>query len=75
MTRFTADECDRLKHYMPLCVQSSVVTDWERKFCASMIARDRSGNFRPSNKQASVMSRIVDKFQAATMRQNEDVIE
>lgn len=56
-----------LSHYAPIIVRSSVPTDWERKFCASVIAAERKG--RPmTDKQERVMERIVRKFQDATMR-------
>lgn len=56
-----------LSHYAPIIVRSSVPTDWERSFCASVIAQERKG--QPlSRKQEIVLSRIVRKFQDATMR-------
>lgn len=56
-----------LAHYAPIIVRSSVPTDWERKFCASVIAQERKG--KPmTEKQEQVMERIVKKFQDATMR-------
>lgn len=61
-----------LSHYAPIIVRSSVPTDWERRFCASIIAQERKG--RPlSAKQSEVMARIVAKFQDATMRDDEEV--
>lgn len=54
-------------HYAEIIVRSSVPTEWERSFCASIIAQKRNG--RPiSEKQHKVMSRIADKFRDATMR-------
>ena len=56
-----------LSHYAPIIVRSSVPTEWERKFCASIIAQERKG--QPlSVKQEIVLGRIVRKFQDATMR-------
>ena len=67
------DELDRLANYMPIIVQADGVSDWERNFCASMIAQDRKGTFDPSYKQIAVMKRIVRDFQ--TRAENADVIE
>lgn len=61
-----------LRHYAPIIVRSSVPTDWERKFLASIIAAERKGRALTA-KQATILSRIVAKFQDATMR--EDVTE
>lgn len=54
--------------YMPLAVRSSAVTDWERKFCASIIARNRKGRFEPTAKQIETMRGIADKFRDQYMR-------
>jgi hypothetical protein len=59
-----------LSHYAPIIVRSSVPTDWERKFCASVIAQERKGRAL-TDKQEQVLSRIVRKFQDATMRDDE----
>lgn len=67
-------EVDGLLHYMPILVRDDGVTDWERKFCASMIARSRSRAFTPSDKQTATMRRIVTKFQASKMG-HDDLIE
>lgn len=57
-------------HYAAIIVASSVPNEWERKFCASIIAQLRRG--RPiSEKQHAVMNRLVAKFQDATMRDSE----
>lgn len=63
-----------LSHYAPIIVQSAVPTDWERKFCASIIAQERKGQAL-SAKQAIIMDRIVRKFQEATMRDDSGVVE
>ena len=60
------------RHYAPIIIRSSVPTDWERKFLASLIAAQRKGRAL-SARQADILSRIVAMFQHATMR--EDVIE
>ncbi|MFP5510766.1 MAG: hypothetical protein ACLGIP_16665 [Alphaproteobacteria bacterium] len=56
-----------LSHYAPIIVRSSVPTEWERKFCASIIAQERKGRAM-TERQQEVMGRIVRKFQDATMR-------
>lgn len=56
-----------LSHYAPIIVCSSVPTDWERSFCASVIAQERKGRALTA-KQEIIMGRIVRKFQDATMR-------
>jgi hypothetical protein len=65
---------DDLSHYAPIIVRSSVPTDWERKFCASIIAAQRKGRAL-TEKQREVMGRIVRKFQDATMRDEGPVTE
>lgn len=65
---------DDQTHYAEVIVRSSVPTDWERKFCASIIAQKRKG--RPvSEKQHGIMARIVAKFQDAMMRDDGVVME
>lgn len=59
-----ADDTALLLHYMPIIVRSGTVTEWERQFAASIIARSRKGAFRPSEKQTAIMRRIVDEFRA-----------
>lgn len=60
------------RHYCPIIIRSSVPTDKERKFLASLIAAERKG--RPiTEKQSSWLGAIVRRFQEQTMR--EDVIE
>lgn len=54
-------EVGQLLVYMPILVRATEVSDWERKFCASMIAQSRRGR-PPSEKQIGVMRRLVDKF-------------
>ena len=63
-----------LTHYAPIIVRSDVPTEWERKFCASIIAARRKGRAM-SEKQREVMARIVGKFQDATMRDDGQVVE
>lgn len=66
-------ELEMLLHYMPIIVRGSTVNDWERQFCASIIARSRRARFAPSQKQISVMRRLVDRFKDDALR--DDVID
>ena len=54
--------------YMPIIVRDGGISDWERKFCASITARHRRGPFTPSARQIDVMRRIVREFQHRRMR-------
>lgn len=57
---------DAPTNYLPILVRDDGVTEWERKFCASLIARERRG--RPiTDKQASTLRRIVEGFQRRAM--------
>lgn len=56
-------EIDRLVHYMPILVRDGALTAWERTFCASIIAQDRRGPFRPSARQLGSMRRLVEAFE------------
>jgi hypothetical protein len=61
------------RHYAPTIIRSSVPTDRERKFLASLIAAERKG--RPlTAKQADWLGAIVRRFQEAVMR-DEGVVE
>lgn len=60
------------RHYAPIIIRSSVPTDWERKFLASLIAAERKGRAL-SARQAEILDRIVRRFQDETMR--DEVIE
>ena len=62
----------QLLHYMPIIVRSAGISDWERKFCASMIGRARRTAFEPTEKQVATMQRIVTAFQAEVMRDDPD---
>lgn len=62
------------RHYAPIIVRSGVPTDWERKFCASIIAAERKGKALTA-RQAEVLDQIVAKFQAATMRDDGEVVD
>jgi hypothetical protein len=55
-------------------VRASGITTWERKFMASLIARNRSGRFVPSRGQLVQLRRVVGEFKERTMR-DEPVIE
>lgn len=65
MTR--TPEMDNLLHYMPIIIRSAVLSEFDRKFCASVIGRSKRGHFIPSGKQLSIMRRLVARFQAETM--------
>ena len=66
------DEAAWLMGYMPLVVRAPGLSDWERKFCASVIAAERKGR-KPTEKQIGVMRRLVDRFREAALR--DDVVE
>lgn len=60
-------------HWLPILVRGDV-SDWERGFCASLIAQTRKG--RPlTMKQRGILSRIVDEFRRRAMRDDADLIE
>lgn len=52
--------------YLPVLVRDGGVTDWERKFCASLIAQQRRGR-AISERQEATLQRIVKAFQARVM--------
>lgn len=60
--------------YLPILVRDGGVTDWERKFCASLIAQQRRGR-AITPKQAEMLTRIVSQFQERAMRDEEPLIE
>lgn len=68
----SSGEVQRLIGYMPIVVRSETPTEWERKFCASMIRQNNRGAFDPSEKQISIMQRIVSKFQKDAMLGDDD---
>jgi hypothetical protein len=61
-------------HYPEIIIRSSVPTDKERQFLASIIVQGRRGRAL-SQKQADWLAAIVDKFQQATMRDDGQVVE
>ena len=65
--RLSPAELGRLLHWMPIIIRAEGLTEWERKFCASMVARSRRGRFQPSAKQAAVMARLVREFQESVV--------
>ncbi len=67
-------ESDRLIRYAPILVRSGIVSDWERQFCAGIIARSWKGQVALSVKQAAIMRRMVDRLMASD-GQTGDVIE
>ena len=62
------------RHYAPIIIRSSVPTPKERKFLASLIAAERKG--RPiTPRQADWLGAIVRRFQAETMRGDDEVVQ
>ena len=68
-------ETDRLLHYMPIIVRAPDITDWERRFCASILGAAKRRAFVPSPRQIATMGRIVAAFQNTAMRRDGDLIE
>jgi len=64
---------DDLGHYLSILVRADV-TDWERKFCASLI-RQRNTGKRFSDKQSATLRRIVEDFQRRNLRDDAPLIE
>lgn len=60
--KITQEERDQFAQYVPLLVASDVVTDWERTFCISIAGRLKRGAWWPTEKQAPILRRLVDKF-------------
>lgn len=58
---------DAPTQYLPILVRDGGVTEWERKFCASLIRQERAGR-RLSEKQAATLRGIVERFQERAMR-------
>lgn len=67
MTR--TSEADLLIGWMPVCVRAPGLSEFDRKFCASVIARSRKSGFSPSEKQLGVMRRIVDRVREQALRE------
>lgn len=67
MTR--TPEAESLLGWMPVCVRAPGLSEFERAFCASVIARSRKGGFSPSEKQLGVMRRIVDRVREQALRE------
>jgi hypothetical protein len=63
----SAAEIDRLLHWMPIILRAFGVSDWERTFCASMVAKSKAGRFTPTQKQAEAMRGIVDAYVRSTL--------
>ena len=61
-------------HYLPLIVRTGI-SDWDRKFCVSIIGRMKRGAFTPSNAQARTIIRLVDDFRDRAMRDDAPLIE
>jgi hypothetical protein len=65
MTR--TPEAENLIGWLPICVRAPGLSDWSRKFCASIIARNRRGGFVPTEAQLVVMRDIVGKVRAQAL--------
>jgi hypothetical protein len=65
---------DAPTQYLPILVRDGGVTEWERKFCASLIAQQRRGR-ATTPKQAATLQRIVAAFQDRVMREETEIIE
>lgn len=61
-------------HYLPILVRADGITEWERKFCASLIAQQRRGAVF-SAKQSETLDRIAESFKRRTMGPEGEVIE
>ncbi|MBC7157381.1 MAG: hypothetical protein H5U20_07685 [Rhodobacteraceae bacterium] len=72
MSGLTDGERLVLVHRMAILVREPGLTEWERSFAASIVAADRRGRFRPSEKQVGVMRRIVADHNARTLRPDAD---
>lgn len=60
-------EIDRLLHWMPIILRSFGITEWERTFCASMVAKSKRKRFQPSEKEAAAMRKVVDAYVRSTL--------
>ena len=58
-----------LLHYLLLVIRSEGLTDWERKFCASIISRQKRGPIHPTDRQLAVMRRLVRRFRESHLRE------
>ena len=56
-----------LLHYLPHVVRSPDLSDWERSFAVSILARHRRGPFVPSDRQLPILRRLVERFRADQM--------
>ena len=64
------DAAEALCAYLPALVCDGGVSDWERRFCASLIARRRRLPGRQlSPRQVAALRRIVRSFQDRVMRE------
>ena len=60
---------DAPTNWLPILVRGDV-TDWERKFCASLIAQTRQGRAL-TPKQTAILTWIRDEYRARVMRDDE----
>ncbi len=63
----TEGEVATLLHVLRHVITSPDLSTWERKFCASMLARHNRGGFVPSAKRGHVLRRIVAAWKAKHM--------
>jgi hypothetical protein len=65
-------EADNLLHLLPTVVRSPDLTDWERKFCVSVIGAQKRRPCQPSEKQMGVLRRIVGAWKDKNLRVVDD---
>lgn len=68
-------EIENLLHLVKFARRSSVVNEWERTFLITVTARMNGGAFWPSHKQLPILARIIDKFKAASLTDDAQIIE
>ena len=62
-------------HWARIAVRSPDVTEWERQFCASVIAQANRRAFKPTPKQSAAIERIRQKLIDAAREDDAPVIE
>jgi len=63
-------EVDVLIAWLRQIVRHRATGAWERRFCASILARDRRGRFVPSDRQLDCMRRVVRDFRAEVVERD-----
>jgi hypothetical protein len=69
MTAPSPDEAAALLTWARIMVRSDV-TDWERKFCISVIAADKRGR-KMTDRQFATLRRMVEPFRARALASDE----